>query len=203
MQIIKDDIRRNILRAAQMNFFKKGVRRTSMNDIAQDADVAVGNIYNYFKNKDAIFCEICRPVTEALDKYLVEEVKRTNNQEFYDDKMQEEEMANRFISLIKRYRNELKLLMYESHGTSLQDFFKKYAEAQAVLGKKNIENINKKYPQTNHNISPYFIQVSCKMWYNILEIMVCNENITEDEIRLLVSNYTAFGTAGWKRLLEI
>lgn len=203
MQIIKDDIRRSILRAAQKRFFKNGVRRTSMNDIAQDADVAVGNIYNYFKNKDAIFCEICRPVIEALDRYLVEEVKRTNSQEFYDDKMQEEEMANRFISLIKRYRNELKLLMYESHGTSLQDFFQKYAEAQAVLGKKNIENINEKYPHTNDNISPYFIEVSCKMWYNILEIMVCNENITEDEIRLLVSNYTAFGTAGWKRLLEI
>ncbi|MGP1465891.1 MAG: TetR/AcrR family transcriptional regulator [Prevotella koreensis] len=48
MQIRKDDIRKRILLAARQEFFRKGVKRTLIKDIASVAGVAVGNIYNYW-----------------------------------------------------------------------------------------------------------------------------------------------------------
>ena len=70
MQIPKDNIRNNILKAAENIFLEKGYSKTSMREIAAKSNVVLSNIYNYFKNKDEIFCQIVRPVTYAFDKML-------------------------------------------------------------------------------------------------------------------------------------
>mgnify|MGYP002470759756 FL=1 len=57
MQIPKDNIRNNILKAAENIFLEKGYSKTSMREIAAKSNVVLSNIYNYFKNKDEIFCQ--------------------------------------------------------------------------------------------------------------------------------------------------
>ena len=52
MQIPKDNIRNNILKAAENIFLEKGYSKTSMREIAAKSNVVLSNIYNYFKNKD-------------------------------------------------------------------------------------------------------------------------------------------------------
>jgi AcrR family transcriptional regulator len=47
-----DDKRQRILEAARKRFRHYGVRKTTMQEIARDADVAVGTLYLYFKDKD-------------------------------------------------------------------------------------------------------------------------------------------------------
>jgi AcrR family transcriptional regulator len=47
-----DDKRQRILEAARKRFRYYGVRKTTMQEIAQDAGVAVGTLYLYFKDKD-------------------------------------------------------------------------------------------------------------------------------------------------------
>jgi AcrR family transcriptional regulator len=47
-----DDKRQRILEAARKRFRYYGVRKTTMQEIARDAGVAVGTLYLYFKNKD-------------------------------------------------------------------------------------------------------------------------------------------------------
>jgi AcrR family transcriptional regulator len=47
-----DDKRRRILEAARKRFRYYGVRKTTMQEVARDAGVAVGTLYLYFKNKD-------------------------------------------------------------------------------------------------------------------------------------------------------
>jgi AcrR family transcriptional regulator len=46
------DKRRRILKAARKRFRYYGVRKTTMQEIARDAGIAVGTLYLYFKNKD-------------------------------------------------------------------------------------------------------------------------------------------------------
>lgn len=38
----------------------KGFQPTSMQDIAKEADVSIGNVYHYFESKDEIFSEVLR-----------------------------------------------------------------------------------------------------------------------------------------------
>ena len=52
MQIPKDNIRNNILKAAENIFLEKGYSKTSMREIAAKSNVVLSNIYNYFKNKE-------------------------------------------------------------------------------------------------------------------------------------------------------
>ena len=47
-----DDKRQRILEAARKRFRHYGIRKTTMQEIARDAGVAVGTLYLYFKDKD-------------------------------------------------------------------------------------------------------------------------------------------------------
>ncbi len=61
-QILKQEIKERILASALNNFLEKGYRDTSMQEIAQNAGIAAGNIYNYFKNKEEVFSTLIGPV---------------------------------------------------------------------------------------------------------------------------------------------
>ena len=48
--------KQNILKAAVTCFNEKGLHKTSMRDIAQTAEISLGNIYRYYENKEALMC---------------------------------------------------------------------------------------------------------------------------------------------------
>lgn len=70
MQKLKNDIRQELLKAAEELFLRKGFQKTSMREIAEVAQVGLGNIYNYFSGKDDLFCTIVYPVTHAFERML-------------------------------------------------------------------------------------------------------------------------------------
>ena len=72
MQVLKEDIRSRILTVARQQLERNGYSKTSMREIAVLAGVGVGNIYNYFTNKDELFREVVRPVLCALEAMLQE-----------------------------------------------------------------------------------------------------------------------------------
>ena len=61
-QVLKDEIRENILKAALQEFFDKGYQSAAMRNIATQAKIPTGLIYSYYKNKDALFDAVLRPV---------------------------------------------------------------------------------------------------------------------------------------------
>lgn len=50
----KDLKRERIMEAARRRFGRFGIRATTMQDIAREADIAVGTIYQFFPDKDAL-----------------------------------------------------------------------------------------------------------------------------------------------------
>lgn len=68
------DKRAAILAAAQTCFWRNGIRRTAIEDVAREAEVAKGTVYLYFASKEELFAslasELCRAalvgVREAL-----------------------------------------------------------------------------------------------------------------------------------------
>ncbi|HOO90413.1 MAG TPA: TetR/AcrR family transcriptional regulator [Syntrophales bacterium] len=54
----KEQRRAQILDTARTLLFKKGIDATSMNQIAKNAELSVGTLYLYFKNKESLFAAL-------------------------------------------------------------------------------------------------------------------------------------------------
>ncbi len=67
-----EQTRQKILESARRMFFKNGVAKTSLENVATEAGVTRGAIYWHFKDKTELFFalqkDICDPVDEAMQK---------------------------------------------------------------------------------------------------------------------------------------
>lgn len=64
MQVLKEEIRKKILNAAENIFYQKGFRGATTRSIANEVGISVSNLYLYYENKEAIFYG----VTDGLDR---------------------------------------------------------------------------------------------------------------------------------------
>ena len=130
MQVLKEDIRGRILAVAEQRFGQQGDSKTSMREIAGAVGVGVGNIYNYFRNKDELFCEVVRPVLHAMEAMLQEhhgirgEDVMTMRSEKYLKACIDE-----YVSLIETHRSLLEILLFRAQGSSLEHFRESYTSS--------------------------------------------------------------------------
>ena len=68
MQVLKDEVRKNIRDAAIKTFKEYGYQKASMRNIAEDAGMSVGNLYRYYKNKEDLFGELVKPMITFFEK---------------------------------------------------------------------------------------------------------------------------------------
>lgn len=60
-QVLKEEVREQILKAALEVFSEQGFLKTRMNDIALKAEVSTGNLYRYYQSKEEIFNHVISP----------------------------------------------------------------------------------------------------------------------------------------------
>lgn len=72
----KEQRRNMILDAAEALFFTKGVENTTMDDIAEKAELSKGTLYLYFKNRDDIFHGIHLRGLEILKGMFEQAIKK-------------------------------------------------------------------------------------------------------------------------------
>ena len=156
------DARARILRAAREEFMVNGFRDASLRTIARESGVAVSNIYNYFEHKDSLFRAVLQPLLDEFGR-IMEGHNSEHNMDVYmlmPEKFREE-TTKEFMQFARQFRAELKLLLLQSGGSSLEHF------------------------------KDLFIEI------------ITNEIHTEEEINQGLSEYIAFGTAGWRALMQI
>lgn len=130
-QVLKDEIRDNILRAALEEFFEKGYKSAAMRSIAQKANIPTGLIYSYYKNKEALFDAVLSPVLynwklvlNASDDGHSEEVNGLSRAE-----------TDCLLNLFE-HREECIILFDKSYGT-------KYETQKAMLINAIEEHLNR------------------------------------------------------------
>ena len=203
MQIQKENIRKELIKVAKEEFFARGFKDSSMRIIAKKAGVGLSNIYNYFNSKDEIFCEVLAPVLCAFKK-MNEDHNRPENislNVFTDDVFQRK-MIDDFMQLINHYRPELKLLLFYAQGSSLENFREEFTEKNTEIGLEYLQKMKEKYPYLNSMVSTFFIHTTSSWWLSIIGEIVTHDELGESEIETFVSEYVAFGTAGWKALMN-
>ncbi len=72
-------IRESILESATKVFARTGFYKAKAIEIAHKANIAVGTIYNYFKNKDDILISIFEERIGELNRTLEEAIKQTDD----------------------------------------------------------------------------------------------------------------------------
>lgn len=70
MQVKKEDLYQNILKAAKEEFIAKGYENSSLRTIARKANTTIGNIYHYFENKEDLLSVLMDPIIENLDELM-------------------------------------------------------------------------------------------------------------------------------------
>ena len=113
------------------------------------------------------------------------------------------QMMNRLLDLIGRFRTELKLLFCNAEGTSLEGYRERLTAQQAQLGMEYLQMLKQKYPRLHVEVSPFFMQIVCSMWSNVLFEIVRHEGLTEADITKFFAEYFDFSTAGWRKLMKV
>ena len=66
--------RREILDVAERVFVRKGYFEATVEEIAQEAEFAVGTIYNFFKSKEVLYVQVVRKIAEVFLEAFEREV---------------------------------------------------------------------------------------------------------------------------------
>ena len=202
MRVLKDDRYNAILAAARAEFIGKGFKDASMRSIAASANVGLSNIYNYFSSKDGIFLAVVRPAQESVFAY----VERQHNEENTDfDLMSsihhQEKTIEEYIRLLDTYRDELRLLLYHSEGSSMKNFRDDFTEYLTEVSSRHEEMIRKHNPGAR-KVSRFFIHSLCAYMVSIVGEIVTH-NLSKQKMREFFREYFKYETAGWRELIGL
>ncbi len=67
MQVKKDEMKNAILKSGEKEFLENGYEKASIRKIVKQAGTTIGNFYNYFANKEALFEEL---VNEEYHEFI-------------------------------------------------------------------------------------------------------------------------------------
>ncbi|AGX44379.1 TetR/AcrR family transcriptional regulator [Clostridium saccharobutylicum] len=201
VQVKKDEVRQSIEKSAIDTFLEKGYLNTKIKDIAEKANVSVGSIYTYFKNKEDLFYTL-------LPQYFVDAFKNYNynvfptlTRAFFNNEQNLEDYLpnHRNVDRLIANRKRLLILLKCSQGT-------KYGNLKEEL-LENIIQSEKDY------LKEYGLEDKCKTTQNYKVVkMVFNNmfnmlldsldgDMTPEERRNVVRFAFKYNLDGFKRLL--
>lgn len=203
MQIKKENIQQSVLNIARQEFLENGYENTKMRTIAQKAGVGLGNIYNYFKNKDEIFIQILEPVLNALTEIIQEHNSNANlNIGIFESQEYIQEKTQTVVKLILEFKEELRILLFMSHGSSLADFKEHYIDEHTKTGLEYLRLMKERHPHINIDVSDFFVHTMCSWWIGTLGELVMHD-LPREELERFISKYTEYSTAGWKKIMRV
>jgi AcrR family transcriptional regulator len=203
MQTLKTDIRKRILTVSKRLFLKKGFRETTTRDIAREAGINLSNLYHYFASKDELFRELLKPATDTLESMLNEhhgikgeDILRMQAEGYAEATLEE------YMDAIRKYRNLLKLLLFKSQGSSLEGFKEYYVEKATRLVLDWLKAMKTKHPEINTDVSDFFVHLNNVWMFTLLEEVLMHD-LTEEEVRSVMSDYIQFEVIGWRKMIQI
>ena len=203
MQVLKENIRSRVLTVARQQFGQKGYSKTSMREIAESASIGVGNIYNYFTNKDELFCEVVRPVLNALEAMLQEhhgirgeDIMMMRSEKYLKSCIDE------YVSLIDKHRGLMEILLFRAQGSSLEHFREDYTDRSTELVKEWFSSMQQKHPEINTAVSDFIIHLHTVWMFTLFEELLMH-SVPQQEMETILHDYILFEIQGWRAIIQI
>jgi len=108
-QVLKDEVKEKIQNSAVDIFTLKGYKKASIKEIAINANVSVGNVYRYYKNKDELYESVIKGVYDSINELMNLVEKDETYQMVYEGKTLEKYMYDPMMMFIEIYRREKKV----------------------------------------------------------------------------------------------
>lgn len=206
MQIKKDYTREQIVEVARRIFLKRGYVKTSMRDIAAGVGIGVSNIYNYFKSKDELFRHIVSPLIIKLERMMREHHNVKDQGDFLccatgQSNGMVGDHVREYMLLINNHRDELKLLLYQSQGSSLENFIDTYTDECTQLILAFMNEFKRKYPEYGVTQTPFTYHVHTVWMFSFISEVI-KHDLPVDEIRRALEDYIQFEFGGWRTLMN-
>ena len=150
MQVLKEEIREKIKKVAIDEFEKNGYQKTTMRGIASRADLTVGNLYRYFKNKDDLFDTLLQPAFQEI-YHFISDFSHTEEDELYRKKEKHnfiKAFQRALIDIYSKHRAELVILLNGSKGSHMENAREKIVHLIIDRLKQEI------FPKMENDIKP-------------------------------------------------
>lgn len=181
MQYLKKEIKDRILASAVDEFKEHGFANASIRNIANNAEISLGNIYRYFANKEALYLAVINPFMES--------VKQSVEQDFVFKDKSMKEMSIVFVRFLMQYSDEL-LIIRKGNSVHYDKFVSYITE---VISNKIREMMEESFPEIDEKIkNPEFYNVIAEGFLNSLFKILRNEDssdVQERNARELITFY--------------
>lgn len=187
MQILKDEIKESILKAAKTFFLDVGFEKASMNMIAKEAGVSKSNLYNYFSSKEEIFYALTEEAYIQIENTM-ENLLKHDSEECFQLERFTTLMTKELIGLLTKYREEILLILDRSEGTKFENAKDKIIRRLEEHSKWEF----KQYHTILENEDWFFAHyVSTSLIEGLLEIIRHNQSDTwiQNNVKMLVGYY--------------
>ncbi len=180
-KVIVVDMRGYILTVASSLMTKKGIKETSLKDIAKEAGISKGTLYYYYSAKEDIIYDIAESNLSEITDELLHFVKESSGN--VDVKEILKTLFEKILASDTRGRLHLYLLNDVSTNEALKEkFFKMYASWRKVLA----ESLDRILPQQGNNQSLATVILALIDGLQIQKFCGCDDASVDDIINILV-----------------
>ena len=181
MQYLKKEIRERILAAAVEEFKAQGYADASIRNIADNAEISLGNIYRYYVNKEDLYFAIIKPFMESVKSFVDNDFSFTNKTM--------KELSEILISFIMQYNDEL-LIIFKGNSVHHNTFMQYITDMMAAKIKELVQSV---FPEIDSKIQnpDFYAAVAEGFLTSFFKIMSnCdNKEMQERKARELITFY--------------
>ncbi len=183
MQVKKEDIREKIMNSARGEFLEGGYAGASLRVIAEKANLTKGAVYSYFKNKDALFCELAAPAVNFIESQFGNKACRAA-QNPKDAALNSYESTilsfKKCAHAVLNHKESFKLLLFCSAGSSLRDYKERIIRLYAGNFYRLLSFLTKTRPCREGVISEMFVHTLAGAYVDFLEELILHEPEREE-----------------------
>lgn len=192
-----------IQEAAMAEFLDKGFQGASLRQIVKNAGVTTGAFYGYFSSKEALFTAIVEPhATALMGKFMWAQTSFAELPE--EEQPQHMGVESRdyvawMVDYICRHREPVKLLLCCAEGTSYENFIHNMVEVEVESTLRYmgvLRRMGRDIPQMSRSLCHI---IASGMFNGLFEIVA--HDMPREQARLYVTQFRAFYTAGWLKLM--
>lgn len=187
MQVLKEQLSAGILKEASTLFYEHSFLGTSMREVAKGCGIAVGNIYNYYQNKDELFQMATLPAVEAL-RQILKEIDDTSAGAI--QKFTSEESisiwAAKLSSMLIKNDKAFTMLLLRANGSSLENFLEDSSDMVVKSLHSLLERIHALRPSIAMTFSDEKLRLSLVRLFAIFE-HVLKTHADEQEAKRIIA----------------
>lgn len=189
MQYLKDEVREKIISSALIEFKNNGYLNASMRNIAAGAKIALGSIYRYFENKEALFNTIVEPVYNRLLLYLDKiqvQINTCTSENCDEITVYMVDILNKLTQFVKESSTELIIIFNKSKGSKFENFKDELTSLVNEIILKSIDAYVKK--------DEYTILIAYTISHDLVEgiSLILNQDFDGDKIKILTNKLIYF-----------